>query len=303
MFKSIDNDIQTSMATAWNNNGQDALTLYQKAKDLVNTRHILFNPGGRTGKATQVLLSNLDQKDEMIDPVIQQINRVLDNPGVLRRALKAGNLNVVLNKKAPTIKAMTGLKRDLQAYQLKRFFDNALDPKTGVFDTQKLFTFWNDSEKSESMKMLFNSGDRSRIHQFLKDLTHFEQKPNFAYGTGMTLHTISGGLGLAGGVATGLLSGGNIPMSMVVTGGIPATIYVTGRMVARALVNTEAARILQAMVSGGPLGMSHKAAARILAQVWRSEPVSALINGSKVDGTFDSQGKFNEVETSTEEEK
>lgn len=292
LYNVLDNDILNSVSK-WNHNSQDGLDLYNEITKLTDLRNRFFNPGGRAGKNTTLLLTNLDQANEPIDPAIQSINRIVDSPTLLRRALYAGDLETVMGKRAPTIKLVTGLKKDLQAYNLKRMFDNALDKKTGVFNTEKLFADWSNSEKSEAAGILYNNADRAKIHQFLKDLTHFEQKGGSTYSAPwFRVRAGSASLSLISGITTHLLSGGNLPLSALVGTAVLPIVDVTGRMVARAMTDKNAARIMQAMVSGQALGMSQKAAARILAYAWRKEPVTAIINGREVHGTFNADGKF-----------
>ena len=210
VFEAIDQDILDSVQN-WKKNASDAFDLAESGSKLLRLNNRYFNPAGSQGKNTSLLLSNLDQANEAIDPVVQRMNTIVDTPTLLRKALHQGNLDTVLGNKAPNIKLITGLKKDLQAYQMHRFFDQAKDPLTGGLDPQKLAKFWNENERSEASKLLYNNADRAKIHQFIKDLEKVSAK-NIPGQSPTNKLTIAGNtLGLGGAISSALLTGGSLP--------------------------------------------------------------------------------------------
>jgi hypothetical protein len=259
----------------WQNNGADALRLFQESKQIAGNRNQIF------GRAPIEKALNEETRS------ITGINNIIKDPKELQKALVAGNLQIPDQGGIKYITSNT--KKDLQGYEITQLMNKAktTNPDGSIsFDGKKLVDAFNDSDKQESYKILFNSKNRSDINQFFKNIAALDQKGQMGPRPYWMLRATAGGIMLSGSLMSGMnpgLAGGG-----AILGG---TIGLNA--LGKALTNPESARLLVAMAQGGPLNMPTMVAGRILGNVLKNTPMTLVRDdNTQIEGKINSDGKF-----------
>lgn len=255
--RSLNSDIDASIPKWQNDPHQAALGAWQNAKATVAQRLGLFEDDG------------VRQLIETTNSPVPAIDAIINDPKKLQRALSAGNLQMPSGNVASS-----NMKEDLRGYTLTKLLN---DPA----NAQKTF---NDPDMDSSYGQLFSDSERNEIGKFIDNLNNSSISKSFG---STRAWLMPGGVGLS----AALMHHSITPWQ---TGAEAALGFKVGSVgLSRLLTNPKTARIMQAMSSNQPLGVSDQYASKVITSVLQGAGMSMLTNdGKEIQGTVDAKGNF-----------
>lgn len=232
----------------------------------------------------QLGLSNTNAPTPIIGTILgdsQKVQRFL-NTG----EIKLGNRSIT----------SASPRKDLAGEAFANIFNGVADTASGAIDTNSLKNKWNAYKISDAGRKLYNAQNRADIDKFIDLASHVsESVGDKGASKYLTLRLLTASAGLGGGLLTGIASGNaaaGLGVSGVIIGG-SVGLHILGKL----MTNPDTARLMISAVSGGPLNMAPKVAARMLARGLRGQPIQLQMkddkgNVSNVDGKVNAQGKF-----------
>lgn len=275
LAKNINEDIEGSIGKWQNDPSKTALTAWKNAKETVAQRHAIFYAEGSGNKLGNII-------DE-VDSPLPAVNKILDDPRQLQRALNAGEIQFPSGAVYST-----NLKRDLGAWNLIRMRD-AAKTEDGMIDGRKLLSDWNDPRFVQQKKALYSSQQRADYDQLFKNISAVQQKQ---LGLGSFVAKVRMG-------PTGFLLAPSMIASAVsgnpLAAGKIAAVELGMGGVAKLMANPKTARILVTAAAGSPLSMSDTLAARLISAGLQSSAITLQgSDGQSRKGSIDRDGQFQE---------
>ena len=217
------------------------------------------------------------------DPELESfktIDNVIKDPELLKSTLARAQTNGVGDN----------LRKSLQGYQFMKMMEDAStygEESSGYvnhvtkINSQKISDVWLDPKMQDSLDTLYSAKNRSDMTQFFKNIALTQDKMT-TIPIARNLIMVHGGIALAGGVGSAILTG-SIPEGLAggaLTGG--ASILLSAQTVGKLLTSPNTARLLVAMAGGEALGVSDQYAARAIARVLQGCTIAlANANGSR----------------------
>ena len=280
--KGLNDDLTTSIPN-WDDQNGTALSAWNNSKAIVAQRQQVF---GRVDAPEVDAIRNATKS------VVSKLDAGLNDVNQMQRILASGNITL------PTGKVLSSnARRDYQGYTFGKMLQeawestNMVDPSEGRFIAGKLFDFWRDPRKQESLKVLFSNPARDEGSNLLEAIVRVSEKQNT---TGKVAADIRiGGAGLtlgAGLLAKGLeftgSAGGRIAGAIT---GASLGLHVIGRV----LNNPRAARYLANIIEEKPLGVSQRFAVKMIMNALQgSEMVLSMKDGTQIPGKIEKGGRF-----------
>jgi len=260
---------------------QEALASWKASKEIVKQRNQIFD------RATQIPKMLAEQTS-----IIPEIDKVIADPKQLEKALRLSKLPVPTSG-GPVIMS-NNLRKDLSGYEFKKIMDDAwvntdpTDATKGYFDKNKMIGEFLDPKKKDSYEILFSAGTRKRIETFFDAVNKTAQSGKSPYTSSVLARATYAGITLGGGlVAANNLDDSRAQIAGVILGGTLGL-----NAVGRLMSNPFAARVLTSMVEGAPLGMSEKAASKILFTALQGARMSLQLNdGTEKNAMITADGK------------
>ena len=275
LSKAINQDMTDSISK-WPNSGPLALNLWQEAKTIAQKRNQLF------------LGSPIEKSINELNSPINSINKIIEDPTVLKKAIISGKLQIPDQGAFKYITNNT--RKDLAGYEITNLLNSARQ-QNGTFDGGKLMQMLTDPDKQESYRMLFGSvknpqSQRAYLETFFKNINKVQDTDPQGMTRYWALKLTANGLGLAGGLLTGVTS--SLPGGGAIIGGTLG-LSALGKL----MTNTTVAPIMAKLASGEGLGMPIQIAGRMMAEVLRNTPMQLYDkDGNTIDGKINKDGKF-----------
>jgi len=291
----LNKDIEASMNTAWTTNGQDAANLFREAKQIVQTRHEIWNPVGEQG----VKAANILYKDDLgfvnfPNPVI---DGVISNPRKLERMMLSGELKV-----GNTTYTSNNIRDAVKSYKFMQMMtdsqiQNWADPTQKVFSGNALMGYWTDANNQQTIRQIYNSRERADLTNFFRAITNTSQKLEVGGSRYLKLKIGSGIVTLGSNLVGTAVLGTSFGMGGIVGGGLIGG-SIGLNFLGKLATNPTTARLMAAAVKGGPLNMSNQMASRLVMNVLRGSPMTLeMADGNNIEGKVNAKGEFEPDDT------
>jgi hypothetical protein len=243
-FKSIDNDISTSMdGPIWGNIGPEAKDAWRQSKNASGLRSSLFDSDKIAGQ----ILKAGDTPESLIQTLYS-------NPKLMERALITGEVKLMNGK---VVKGV--VRQDLQKLKVNKWFTDAVNPTTtdpnGLLDFTHVLKELQDPNFQAANKLLFPEEQRKGYIEAFEGLQKavglirngaISQEPTNASGNAYfkIVKPVQYGIAIGTGILTGHFSGSSM------AGLAGTSVILGGSAMAQLMSKPASAKALVAMING-----------------------------------------------------